>query len=102
MDGLNRLEAQKAPESFAFEKCPDENDFASHVSQQRINLAMHKRRMKRLSELEAAIKRLHNSEYGKCEECGENIGIARLKANPSARLCVLCQSEAEDGVGWCA
>ena len=53
----------------------------------------------RIRELETALKKLSENDYGVCEECGDNIGVARLKANPSARLCVLCQSEVEDGLG---
>jgi len=31
-----------------------------------------------------------------CEDCGEPIPEARLKARPLARLCVGCQEQAED------
>jgi DnaK suppressor protein len=31
--------------------------------------------------------------YGECEECGEEIGLARLKAMPYAELCVTCQGK---------
>jgi phage/conjugal plasmid C-4 type zinc finger TraR family protein len=30
-----------------------------------------------------------------CEECDEPIPVARMKANPGVRLCILCQSEIE-------
>lgn len=30
-----------------------------------------------------------------CEECGEPIPVARMKAIPGVRLCILCQSEIE-------
>jgi DnaK suppressor protein len=30
-------------------------------------------------------------EFGQCEECGENIAIARIKALPFAEYCVQCQ-----------
>lgn len=30
-----------------------------------------------------------------CEECGEKIPVARKKALPGARLCVVCQTEAD-------
>lgn len=30
-------------------------------------------------------------KYGKCEKCGKNIGIERLKVCPEAKLCVKCK-----------
>jgi DnaK suppressor protein len=84
------------------EGCPDETDFAAQLVQQGINIAMHRRQVARMHELETALKRLSETDYGICEECGEEIGVARLKANPSARLCVCCQSDLEDGLLHCA
>jgi DnaK suppressor protein len=41
--------------------------------------------------LEAAIGRLAASTYGRCEDCGTDIPLARLRAQPAARRCVACQ-----------
>ncbi len=35
--------------------------------------------------------------YGVCEECGEDIGVARLKARPVTTLCVSCKARQEEG-----
>jgi RNA polymerase-binding transcription factor DksA len=35
----------------------------------------------------AALKRIENGKYGKCEVCGEEIEEARLEADPSATTC---------------
>jgi DnaK suppressor protein len=40
------------------------------------------------TEIEAALRRLDNGEYGYCEETGEEIGLERLRANPLARLSI--------------
>lgn len=96
--GIDSLSSQTTGQSLVVENCPDETDFASQLAQQGVNVAMQRRRMARMGEYENALRRLHETDYGLCEECGEEIGIARLKANPSARLCVSCQSAAEDGV----
>jgi len=42
-----------------------------------------------------ALERLERSpdEAGTCEECGEDIPWARLKAMPDAELCVACQGK---------
>ena len=42
-----------------------------------------------------AEKRLGSGEYGLCEDCGEAIGFARLRAQPAASRCVRCQEAAE-------
>jgi len=36
-----------------------------------------------------------SKDYGVCEECGENIPIERLRAQPMAILCVDCRDAAE-------
>jgi RNA polymerase-binding protein DksA len=43
-------------------------------------------------ELEAARERIAGGTYGTCEDCGRDIGIARLRAQPTARRCVECQT----------
>jgi len=35
--------------------------------------------------------------YGACEKCSELIAKPRLKAQPFAKLCIKCQSDAEKG-----
>ncbi len=35
----------------------------------------------------AALKRIEEGEYGKCDVCGEEIEEARLEADPSATTC---------------
>ena len=43
-----------------------------------------------LRELDAAEARLAAASYGRCEQCGEPIGEARLEARPASRLCITC------------
>lgn len=102
LQGVDRLGAQGLGISLTLENCPDETDFASQLTQQGMNVVMQRRRIARMSELESALKRLGQTHYGMCEECEESIGVARLKANPSARLCVNCQSAAEEHLNHCA
>lgn len=100
--GIASLSDQNGIEDLVVENCPDDTDFASQLAQQGVNLAVQNRRAARMRELENALKRLAETDYGICDECGEEIGVARLKANPSARLCVRCQSAVEDGLTRCA
>src|SRR3954465_8837892 len=38
-------------------------------------------------EIDEALLRIDRGEYGRCDECGEEIELARLEAIPTARLC---------------
>ncbi len=50
-----------------------------------------------LEQIEAALKRIEDGIYGRCEECGKEIPKARLEAIPYAALCVKCASRQEKG-----
>ena len=49
----------------------------------------------RLTRIEASLRRHANDEYGFCAGCEEDIGYARLKAQPEAPFCIDCQSSKE-------
>ena len=44
---------------------------------------------------ERAIERIANKDYGRCEECGNAIGKARLQVFPRATLCMSCKQKEE-------
>lgn len=46
-------------------------------------------------QIAATLERIADGTYGRCLECDEPIPPARLKAIPTATLCVSCQSAAE-------
>jgi RNA polymerase-binding transcription factor DksA len=43
-----------------------------------------------LGRIKSSLLRLSKGTYGKCEKCGKEIEPARLKALPTASLCVAC------------
>jgi len=45
-----------------------------------------------IKELEAAQERIRSGTYGKCIDCGRDIGIERLRAQPAASRCIECQT----------
>jgi RNA polymerase-binding transcription factor DksA len=50
------------------------------------------------TEVAAALDRLEQGNYGRCEQCGEEIARGRLEAVPYTRYCVNCaQIAANDG-----
>ena len=45
--------------------------------------------------VDAALERLHRGTYGICIRCGRSIGVDRLRARPTAELCISCAIAAE-------
>ena len=52
-----------------------------------------------LDQIEAAIERIEDGSYGRCEECGVKISRSRLEAIPYAASCVRCASQREEDNG---
>jgi len=48
-----------------------------------------------LRAIDAALRRIDEGAYGRCEECGSDIGYERLKASPTAIRCIVCQRQYE-------
>lgn len=47
-----------------------------------------------VTELEAALGRVENGDYGFCQECGSPIPLARLQAIPETPWCLDCSAKA--------
>ena len=80
------------------ENFPDPTDRASLESNRNFTLRIRDRERKLIGKIKEALQRIDDGTYGKCEECGEDIGIERLKARPVTTLCIDCKSlqEAEE------
>ena len=50
---------------------------------------------KLLSKIDSALRRIDDGSYGYCEETGEEIGLGRLEARPTATLTVDAQERRE-------
>lgn len=50
---------------------------------------------KMLADIEAALRKIEKGTYGLCEHCKNVIEKKRIKALPSARYCITCQSGTE-------
>ena len=91
-----RAEAGKTVEDMdEDENFPDPTDRASLESNRNSVLRIRDRERKLIFKIEEALKRLDEGEFGICEECGEEIGIERLKARPVTTLCIECKSSQE-------
>jgi len=54
------------------------------------------RREAMLRDIQAALRRIDNDEYGLCVDCDETIHPKRLEVDPTALRCIDCASEAEN------
>ena len=73
----------------------DEGDVAQASERQDLSFMTRERIAERVNQLSAALRRLHEGEYGRCERCGNPIEPARLAALPEARTCRRCQEVLE-------
>jgi len=96
MDQLLR-EAGKTVSEMTDEKTnfPDPTDRASLESDRNFELRIRDRERKLINKIREALERIDNGEFGECEECGDEIGEARLKARPVTTLCIECKTEQE-------
>lgn len=60
-----------------------------------IDHAMVARDLKEIQDIDAALKRIADGDYGICVDCGVEIAPARLAAYPTAKRCLPCQVKRE-------
>lgn len=60
-----------------------------------LELALDAHESAELDQVEAALQRIENGNYGQCSDCGVAIPSARLDAAPEAPRCMDCQEKTE-------
>jgi DnaK suppressor protein len=73
----------------------DEMDVIRVNEDREMSFATRSLLVERANKLAEALERLRGGEYGVCEECGEAIAPARLRAMPEVTTCVRCQDRLE-------
>ena len=74
---------------------PDDIDRAAQEEEFSLELRIRDRERKLVKKIEKTIRKLDSDDYGYCDDCGEEIGIKRLEARPTADLCINCKHIAE-------
>lgn len=54
------------------------------------NAEMYSRLCEKLKDIEYALQKINDKTYGICENCGKDIGLARLKTLPFSKYCIKC------------
>ncbi len=73
----------------------DEVDVIRLNEGREISFATRSLLVERANKLAGALERLRGGDYGVCEECGEPIAPARLRALPEVTTCIRCQDRLE-------
>ena len=63
-------------------------DTADNLEELGINVAVVEDLEQRERDIADALDRMDDGSYGLCEECGEEIPVERLEAEPIARMCI--------------
>ena len=70
-------------------------DIATDSYDREFSLGLASNAQRILYEIDEALKRLKEKDFGDCLSCGKPIPRKRLKAIPYASLCIECQSKEE-------
>jgi DnaK suppressor protein len=69
----------------------DQADTGTKTFEREQEITLANNLLERITQVERAIERLGQGNYGWCERCGNQIPVERLAAFPSATLCVSCK-----------
>ena len=74
------------------ESYADPIDRASQEEEFAFELRTRDRERKLINKIGISIEQIKNDEYGWCESCGDEIGVKRLEARPTATHCIDCKT----------
>ena len=74
---------------------PDFGDQATAASLSDYDNVIARRHSEVIREVDDALVRIKAHRFGRCVECGSEVGFPRLRAFPTARRCVPCQTHHE-------
>lgn len=78
-----------------FSELTEEIDQAAHATEEAFNMRLLDKEVKLLREIETALRKFDEGNYGVCEGTGEQIGRARLDARPWTRYSVSYKEQLE-------
>jgi DnaK suppressor protein len=71
---------------------PDPTDRASQETDMTLELRGRDRDRKLIKKIASSIVHISSGDFGYCDNCGEEIGLKRLEARPTANLCIDCKT----------
>jgi DnaK suppressor protein len=98
LQNQQQIEANFSSTSEHLREVEDAADPADRATQEEVRgleLRTRDRERKHLKAIRSALQRIEDGVYGYCEETGEPIGVARLIARPTTKLCIEAQERHE-------
>jgi DnaK suppressor protein len=91
LEGFEKIKSEILPQ----ESVSDINDIASNYELQQYEFKRADRERKLLKKINQSLSQIKSGNYGYCSETGEEIGLKRLIARPTATLCVSAKEKQE-------
>jgi RNA polymerase-binding protein DksA len=88
-------EEAESPSQQANNQNEDAGDLGEEHIRHAVRYAEQERDQLELRDIDDALERLDTHRYGECVDCGVDIPVKRLQAQPAARRCVQCQAAFE-------
>jgi DnaK suppressor protein len=92
---VGAVEADDAVPQAGLDAGRDEGDQAQATERADMELMTRERLTERIERLTAALERIQQGRYGRCEVCGRPITASRLAALPETETCRSCQERRE-------
>lgn len=89
------LRGEEQPFASIAGEVPDVGDQATATALTDFDNEIARRHDETIRDIDAALSRLRDADFGSCLDCGGEIGFERLMAFPTATRCVTCQSQHE-------
>jgi RNA polymerase-binding transcription factor len=87
--------AEEGLDSIAEERESELEEHAQEEQSARLLKRMDDRTLHAVQEIDAALQRVRDGDYGICEACGDSIAVSRLRALPATRYCIGCEARNE-------
>lgn len=75
----------------------DSDPLGEREGARQLDMILSDREMQEVGQVAQALRRLHDADFGRCEDCGQDIPFDRLKVEPWALRCVACEAARERG-----
>jgi DnaK suppressor protein len=73
----------------------DIGDMSSNAYNRDVLFNLSETQRQRIRDIDIALERIEQGEYGICMQCGEEIAPRRLEVRPFSRYCIECKTDIE-------
>ena len=91
-EDLEKLSSEKISDT----QSQDDGDQVVSITMESLRNSLQDTEYQEYKMILEALKAIDAGTYGTCRECGEHISEKRLKYNPNAQCCIVCQERLEE------